>query len=216
MAYAILRIEKHKSLSSLAAADRHGKNRSRLKKLSFPERSEENKIYQMHPNLTLVQSWKKETENIKIRKNAVYALEVIQTFSPEIRYDIEDREDEWVQENYRWLQENFPNCPILQFRVEYDESNLHIHSFILPRTKDNKLCAKQFIGDKFKLSELQSSYAVSMAKFNLERGKCYLDNPNIPKPRHATLKEYYARLENEQNKSKEVIIDLHKRLEEIE
>ncbi len=211
MAYAIMRIQKHKSCSSLAGADRHGKNRNRLKTLSFPERSKENKIYKKYPDLTLVKSWKKETEGMKIRKNGVYALEVVLTFSPEMRYDIEARQDEWINANMNWLSANFHKDNITMARVEYDESNLHIHAFITPKI-NNKLCAKHFIGDKFKLTALQTSYAEAMSKFGLERGKCYADCPNEKKPRHKTLKEYYYEIENSRGSSDDVIIDMHRKL----
>lgn len=206
-----MRIQKHKSCSSLAAADRHGKNRSRLKTLSFPERSKENKIFQKYPELTLVKSWKKETEGMTIRKNGVYALEVVLTFSPEVRYEIEARQEEWINNNMNWLSASFGKDNITMARVEYDESNLHMHAFITPIV-NGKLCAKYFIGDKYKLSDLQTSYAEAMTKYGIERGKCYANCTNEKKPRHKTLKEYYYEIEHSRARSDDVIIDMHRKL----
>lgn len=210
MAYAILRIEKMKSCSALAKAERHGKNREHLKHLSYPERTKENKIFKKYKDLTLVQSWKKDTEGMKVRKNAVYALEIVLTFSPEVRREMEMQADEWVQTNMNWIAKEFGKENILQARCEFDESNLHQHIFVVP-IKDGRLCCREFVGGKAKMINLQTSYAEAVGKFGLERGRCILDSPNEPPRHHTSLSDYYRKMEQERG-TNAVVVDIQRKV----
>jgi hypothetical protein len=120
------------------------------------------------------------------------------TASPEAMPQIEKNIVEWRNANMKWLKREFSKDNILQMRLEFDESSIHIHAFIIPRI-DNRLCAREFTGNKYKLSKLQSSYAKAMDELNigLERGKCYLGDEKKDKPRHKTLKDYYREIESE-------------------
>ncbi len=153
--------------------------------------------YKKHRDLSLVQSWKREVaeNNIKPRKNSVLAYEIVLTASPEAMPQIEKNIVEWRNANMKWLKREFSKDNILQMRLEFDESSIHIHAFIIPRI-DNRLCAREFTGNKYKLSKLQSSYAKAMDELNigLERGKCYLGDEKKDKPRHKTLKDYYREI----------------------
>lgn len=186
---------KHKSCSSLAAAERHGKNRDRLKHLTHPERSNENLFFRKYKDLTLVQAWKKETEGVKIRKNSVYMLEIVATYSPEASLYMDSKKTEFIQACMNWAAKEFGKSNILQARYDADESTGHCHLYICPLTTDGRLCCREFIGNKKLLSQKQNSYAEAMSAFGLERGKCYLGEEKEDKPRHKTLKEYYKEIE---------------------
>lgn len=203
MPYAIMRITKIKSCVALAGAERHGKDRSKVRHLTYPERSKENKIYRKYPNLTLVQSWKKETEGLKVRKNAVYAIEIMLTFSPEIREEMELQLKDWTTANMNWVAKEFGKENILQARYEFDETNLHQHIFVIPKV-DGRLCCKHYLDGKIKMIGLQSRYAETMKQFGLNRGCCTLEHPNEPKKQHISLKKYYGQIE--QNKARNTIV----------
>ncbi len=201
MSYAIMRIAKHKTSASIAAADRHAQQRDRLKHRAHPERTRENMLYKKHKDLTLLQSFKSETEGMKIRKNGVLLYEIVLAFSPEKAEEIESRKTEWVNANMKWCADNFGGKENILFsHVDLDETTLHCHIFILPRY-ENRLNASHYTGSKYKLSALQTSYAEEMECFGLERGKCYVgaDCDNKNKPRHITLKEYYRKIEKERS-----------------
>ena len=195
MPKAIMRILKHHSCSSLASAERHGLHRERLKHRAHPERSQQNTVFRKHPNMTLVQMFKHETKNMRIRKNGVLCYEIVFATSPEVSDRVEQNAELFGRTNLQWCADTFSKDNVLLSFLEYDEKSFHQHAYILCRV-DNRLCAKHFTGDKYKLSKLQTSYAEAIQKEFpfLERGKCYLDCEDS-KPRHQSLKEDYRKLE---------------------
>ena len=214
--YCILRFGKIKSLAAISAAERHGKieNRKYIKTISHPELTKQNFIEYKYPDISLVNAFKKETENIKVRKNSVMLVETIFTFSPESSYLIKGKEKLWYDASINWLKKVFPDAPILLSRLEYDESTTHMHVYFVPLIKKDgniKLSCKELLGNKYQLHDLQTSYAMDMSKFGLERGKSYLDikEENFKKPYHKTLKEYYREINNEND----IYEDLFERIE---
>ena len=201
MGYAIMRIQKHKTSSSIVAAERHATQRDRLKHREHIERTKDNLFYRKHKDLTLLQAFNKETENMKLRANGVRMLEIVLTCSPENGKDIEEQLTKWINTNMNWAAANFGGKENIIFsHTDLDETTINQHIMLIP-VYNGKLNCRHYTGDKFKLSALQSSYAKEMEQFNLDRGKCYLDLENAKdKPRHNTLKEYYRRIEAEKRK----------------
>lgn len=191
-----MRIARHKSCQSLAAAERHGRERHRIRHLKNPDRSKENLIYKKYKDLTLVQSWKKDTEGIKVRKNAVYVIEIVLTFSPEAQKEVEPQCKEWLNTNMNWVAKEFGKENILQARCDFDEATLHQHIFVVPLI-DEKLNAREMIGNRTKLSKLQTSYAKAVESFGLQRGRCYIDEKD--RPRHKSLKTFHYEEVKEKN-----------------
>lgn len=199
MSFAILRIKKHKSVSSMVAAERHGADRERIKHLSHPERTKENRIYKKEPDLSIAEQWHKDTEKIKVRKNAVFGLEIVTSFSGEAQIEEQGRINEWRNDTLTWIAQSFGGREnILQSRIEFDETTIHMHTFVIP-LYNGKLNAREYVGDKTKLSKLQDSYAEKMEKYGLIRGRHYL--PEDEKPRNIPLKKYYADLEEKTKKA---------------
>lgn len=195
-----MRIQKHKTSSSIVAAERHATQRDRLKHREHPERTKDNLYYRKNKDLTLLQSFVKDVDehNAKIRANGVRMLEIVLTCSPENNADIVSQLSNWVNSNMNWAAENFGGRGNILFsHCDMDETTVNQHIFLTPFYND-KLNCRHYIGDRYKLSALQTSYAKEMEQFNLERGKCYLDLENAKdKPRHITLKEYYRKIEKE-------------------
>jgi hypothetical protein len=126
-----------------------------------------------------------------IRKDAVKQLNVILTGShtrmSEIGNDIKLLK-EWALDNYRFLAKEYGLANIVGFVVHMDEATPHIHATIVPLTPDGRLSAKEIVGDKHKLKQLQNKYSEMMKKFGLERGE---DNS---KSHHIDTKEYYRHI----------------------
>ena len=208
--YSIMRLAKHKSLSSLAGFERHGMQRERLKHRAKPEKSCKNLFYKKYPELTVVQAWKKMTEKISIRKNGVFAIEYVFSVSPTANDKIEQEAELWSSVNLNWLSHIYGRENILYARTDLDETTINAHVLVLPLVetldkngnKKTKLCARYFINGADKLSQMQTSYAEAIAeKFPfLSRGNCYLDTNDSTKPRHQSLKEYYRKLELAESK----------------
>ena len=192
--YCIMRFSKLKSLTALNMVEFHAKNRDRLVHRKHPEREVKffnSKYYDK--DSTIVQRFKKLTEGIKIRKNAVYALEFIFAFSPEAEgtFDL----IEWSKANIRWLKDNFGGSKnIISFRLDMDESTPHNHAVVVPIVEvdgERKLAARKYVNGKIALSKLQTSYVEYMAEFGLERGRSFMAAPELPSKRHKSLAEYW-------------------------
>ena len=192
--YCIMRFSKLKSLTALNMVEFHARNREHLTHRKHPEREVRffNSRY-YDKDSTIVQRFKKLTEGIKIRKNAVYALEFIFAFSPEAEgtFDL----IEWSKSNIRWLKENFGGSQnIIHCRLDMDEATAHNHAVLVPIFEvdgERKLAARKYVNGKVALSKLQTSYAEYMKEFGLERGRSFLEAPELPARRHKTLSEYW-------------------------
>lgn len=120
-----------------------------------------------------------------VRKNAVFAMEFNIGYSRE-RTDINVQE--WAKDTMKWL-DNFVNPPdhkisredengkmitshvqnIRHAVLHLDESNPHIHAFVIPIDAKGELNASAYDGPLY-LKQMQTSYAKAMKKYGLERG----------------------------------------------
>jgi hypothetical protein len=150
------------------------------------------------------------SKNIKIRKNAVHALELVLAFSPEFikvndSYlpDAKDKLRWWRENTLRWVQNQFgDNCQVGMMHL--DEQSPHCHFFIIPTEQRKRksgnvvwtLNARGITGGKAKLIALQDSYAEAMQKY-LKRGI------KGSKAKHTTLKSFYSIV----NQTNNIVID---------
>lgn len=129
-----------------------------------------------------------------IRKDAVTHLNVVLTGSHEEMKAIGESPErliQWMNENFRFVCERFGGRNVVDFTLHMDERTPHIHCVVVPLTKDGRLSAKEVMGDRRKLSELQDSYGKAMqAKFGLQRG---IKGSTAT---HDTVREYYGRIEH--------------------
>ncbi len=130
------------------------------------------------------------TSDRKIRKDAVRAVGVILSGSPDQMKKIEKdgRLDEWCQANKKFIQERFGKDNVLRCTLHMDEATPHIHAVFTP-IKDGKLRFKDFLDGKKGLTRLQDDYAKEMANFGLKRGF------KQTRAKHITTRQYYAQLE---------------------
>ena len=205
MAYAIMRLAKHKAgAASLAAMGEH-MGRHRETPNADPARRGDNRTWTPAGGWV---SWadREPTKGSqvaavearlddfvarggRVQKNAVACLEAILTASPEAfgvpGFDL----DGWAEAQIAWASKVFGAANVVEGVMHMDESTPHIHLLVVPEvlkaeTRGRRprgaekgtgapkpcLAANDFIGDRAKLSELQSDYAGDMAPFGLERG----------------------------------------------
>ena len=205
MAYAIMRLAKHKAgAASLAAMGEH-MGRHRETPNADPARRGDNRTWTPAGGWV---SWadREPTKGSqvaavearlddfvarggRVQKNAVACLEAILTASPEAfgvpGFDL----DGWAEAQIAWASKVFGAANVVEGVMHMDESTPHIHLLVVPEvlkaeTRGRRprgaekgtgapkpcLAANDFIGDRAKLSELQSDYAGDMARFGLERG----------------------------------------------
>ncbi len=195
MAYGICRIQKLKA-GSVGGSAQHT-NRQRYTPNADPEKQHIRIIGQPDspntPDLeTLV---RQRIGDQTIRKNAVLAVEFLLTASPEYfrpdapgragHYEAQRLED-FQHQACVWLTNNYGDR-IVRAELHLDEATPHIHAYLVPLDEKGKLnCRALFGGSRYRLSELQDSFAEAMAPLGLERGI------KGSRATHTQVKEYYA------------------------
>ncbi len=195
MAYGICRIQKLKA-GSVSGSALHT-NRERYTPNADPEKQHIRIIGEPDspktPDLeTLV---RKRIGNQTIRKNAVLAVEFLLTASPEYfrpddpgragHYEPQRLED-FQHQACEWLINNYGER-IVRAELHLDEATPHIHAYLVPLDEKGKLnCRALFGGSRYRLSELQDSFAQAMTPLGLERGI------KGSRATHTEVKEYYT------------------------
>jgi Plasmid recombination enzyme/Protein of unknown function (DUF3991)/Toprim-like len=207
MAYGICRIRKLKA-GSLGGSDRHT-NRERYTPNADPEKQHIRIIGEPDgintPNLeTLV---KQHIGNQTIRKNAVLAVEFMLTASPEYfrpddpgkaGYYHQQRLEDFQQTACEWLINSYGDR-IVRAELHLDESTPHIHAYMVPLDEKGKLnCRALLGGSRYRLSELQDSFAAAVAPLGLERGI----KGSLAK--HTKIQQYYTAI----NKAPDINLDV--------
>lgn len=140
----------------------------------------------------------------KIRKNAVVAIETIQTFSPEQTKNIDL--DKWKKDNLLYLENTFGKENVISVVLHLDETTPHITSIILPIDDKNKLNCRE-VTKRENLIKYQDEYAKYMQKYALKRGE------RGSKIKHKPPKKFYSELnkvEDNLGKDKQFIDDILK------
>lgn len=127
-----------------------------------------------------------------IRKDAVTHLNIVLTGSHKEMKAIEGDAEKlrnWTYLNYAFVAERFGYKNIVEFSCHCDERTPHVHCVVVPLTKDGRLSAKEVMGNRHKMSELQDSYGKLMQnKFGLQRG---IKGSTAT---HDSVREYYGRI----------------------
>jgi hypothetical protein len=180
--YAVLRVEKIKTFSALAAMQNHW-NRTTPTPNVDPEKTKYNKY--CHGNANIVSSVKdklREKGITRLRKNGVLALEYVLTFSPEFLKDEEtgkylsdakEKFKKWQIATMNWAKTTYGDRVIAQI-FHFDETTFHSHLAICPfdksRNGKNVLNAREITGGAKKLRGIQDSYANAVSHCGLRRG----------------------------------------------
>lgn len=206
--YAILRIQKLKTIQNVAGSGSHV-FRLRETPNADPTRKNENQTlvgddsnllhHMVHDRI------EKGGTNARIRKDSVRAIEFMLTASPEwFENASKEQFEKWQEANINWLKEKYGEANLVSAVLHVDEQTPHIHAHIVPITADGRLSAKDFIGgSKHRLQELQSDYSESMKQFGLERGS----EKSIAK--HQDIKTYYKNI-NDAKREKEKVPKIDK------
>jgi len=191
--FAITRIKKLKTISKISAA---GKHNSRADHAPNADPDGECKLLagSNTPEVRFDELMLKT--GIKPRKNAVLAVEMLFTFSPEMKGKISV--DDWVEEHRKFIENEFPKGSVLSAHLHLDEATPHIQLMIAPIVKKTvrkkeqwRLACKDYFGTPEKLRQYQDRYASAMSVFGLERGI------RGSKAHHNKIKKYYTELKNE-------------------
>lgn len=126
----------------------------------------------------------------KTRSNSVLALDTIYTASPDFFQGKTNTEnDKFFQDCLKFHESRFGH--IISAVVHYDETTPHLHVVSVPLTKDNRLSARDVIGNKSKMSKTQDAFFEQVGRgYGLERG-IHMDGKE--KKQHISAQEHELR-----------------------
>lgn len=127
-----------------------------------------------------------------IRKDAVRGIELMMTYSGKNVPEDFDRE-RWKKDNIEWLQEYFGKENVVSAILHLDETTPHIHAVVIPMVND-RLNARNYLGGRQKLRELQNDYAQKMEHLGLSRG--IKGSP----AKHTDIRDFYTALNQAKEK----------------
>lgn len=182
MPYAILRFEKRKGGPASALEKHHERKKQRY--ASNPDidsgRSHLN-YHLVEPRLkyygeiqTRIEKAQRENPKCKVRKDSVKFIDTIVTASPEFLAAMKPEEvRRYFERALKFLKQAVGAENIFSAVVHMDERNPHMHLCFVPLTKDNRLSAKEVMGNRNKLVEWQDKFHDFMAEEfpQLERGQ---------------------------------------------
>lgn len=191
MPYAIIRVEKVKSLGSLSGLSRH---HMRTAQTPNADPNAPETIRVLVGSANPYQDVKARLPE-KVRKNGVLAMEHLLTASPEYfrpgnpaaagTYD-KKRMEEWAAKAVQFLQERYGDN-LASAVLHLDEATPHIQAMVVPRREDGKLDAAKLFGPE-QLRKLQDDYADKMRPLGLERGI------EGSRAKHERVKAHYGRV----------------------
>jgi hypothetical protein len=205
MAYAIMRCKKLASMGSVAGALKHC-FRERPTPNADPTKTIQNDHLETH---TTDEAMGRLRELLpeKRRKDAVLCVEYLMTASPEWwPTATEADQGHFFVRSLEWLYDKFGHDNVIAASIHRDETSPHLSAFVVPMTKDRRLSAKEFIGNKTKMSEDQTTYADRMKDLGLQRGV------KRSQARHTTIREYYANLNETKASNERKLISIRKTL----
>lgn len=126
----------------------------------------------------------------KTRSNSVLALDTIYTASPDFFTGKNNTEnDRFFRDCLKFHESHFGH--IISAVVHYDETTPHLHVISVPLTKDNRLSARDVIGNKSKMSKTQDAFFEQVGRgYGLERG-IHMDGQE--KKQHISAQEHELR-----------------------
>lgn len=126
----------------------------------------------------------------KTRSNSVLALDTIYTASPQFFQERTNAEnDKFFQDCLKFHESHFGH--IISAVVHYDETTPHLHVISVPLTKDNRLSARDVIGNKSRMSKTQDAFFEQVGRgYGLGRG-IHMDGQE--KKQHISAQEHELR-----------------------
>lgn len=202
--YCIMRTEKRKSTDINGIQKENNRTATNYNNSVNRERS--------GLNLSLIQShnWMQDI-NAEInragahtRSNSVVALDTLYTASPQFFDDkTQEQTEHFFKECLQFHQEHFGH--IISAVIHYDETTPHLHVVSVPLTQDDRLSARDVIGNRAKMSRTQDMFYEQVGKvYGLDRGE---RGDGQEKKEHTSAQEH---------KLREVKAEKEKQLEELE
>ena len=210
--YAILRFAKYKG-PEISGIEAHNE-RTKEKYASNPDIDPS----RTHLNFHLIKPERKyraESEKqiaeagCRTRSDSVRVVEALITATPEFFKGKKRAEiREFFNEALEFIKQNQAPETIISAVVHLDEKSPHMHLCFVPLTEDKRLCAKEILGNKKKLTQWQDKYWEHMVKKypDLERGESASETGRDHIP--TRVFKQMARLNKQHDKLVEMLSDV--------
>ncbi|WP_010532490.1 MobV family relaxase [Lentibacillus jeotgali] len=197
MSYSIMRVEKVKGSVNTMGIQKHvqRENKNYNNKDIDHEKTGLNydlvhgKERQNYKNLIEKRIEEGYTGQRKIRSDAVRHVDGIIT-SDKAFFDglSEEQMHQYFQDSFEFLENEYGKENILYAAVHLDESTPHMHFGTVPLTPDGRMSAKEVVGNKKALTNLQDRYNQFMNErgFDLERGQ----SKQVTEKKHEVMDRY--------------------------
>lgn len=191
MAYTILRFAKQKGGAARSIDAHH--ERTKEEYTSNPD-IDKSRIAQNYHLVTPRWSYEQEIKHriqmagCRVRRDSVKFVDTLVTVSPEFAKAHEAEMPEYFNRAFDFLKERVGEENIFSAVVHMDEKTPHMHLCFVPLTKDERLSAKEILGNKKAMIQWQDDFYACMAERwpELERGVPAVET----KRRHLTPQWY--------------------------
>lgn len=206
--YAVIRMEKRKG-AAISAIEKHNNRTTEVlpdgtvkqwAENADPNLKEDNISIKKYEelNLNLSQSINKHLQECgihKTRKDAVKAIEILCTASPEFfnGNELDDKLMSFCKQATDFIYDRYGQKNVMSIDIHLDEKTPHIHFVLVPITKDNKLSAKTVCGNRKNYQKLQDDFSERMKNLGLKRG---IRGSNA---KHIEMREFYGTLNSNLN-----------------
>ena len=187
--YCILRAEKLTSFGSIAGSAKHT-----FREIPTPNadasRTHLNRTFGAQ-DAAAVRAAIEARLPVKRRKDAVLAIEYLVTASPEwFKSAPAAQQNAYFAATVRWLEVRHGKANVVCVNMQLDETSPHMVAYVVPLTKDGRLSAKDFLGGRKVLTQMQTEFAQLVgAPVGLQRGV------EGSKATHTTAKQYATALQ---------------------
>ena len=206
MAYAILRVQKLKTMGDIGGSLSHN-YRNRLTLNADSDRTHLNN-HDLDTNEKCMTAIRDRIPE-KRRKDAVLCIEHLITASPEWDgWGDPKREKIFFERSRKWLENKYGKNNLISTSIHRDETTPHLVAYVVPIDEiTGNLNAKKFIGGtRNVLSEMQTNFAKTVSDLGLDRGR----EKSLAK--HNSIKNYYAtvntNIDEATRKKNEVDVDI--------
>ncbi|TBZ27309.1 MobV family relaxase, partial [Rhizobium leguminosarum] len=193
--FAICRISKLSTWGNIAGSGAHTYRHKGMAPNADPRRLGKNQTLVGRPDDVVEDVRRRVDELGQPRKNAVLCVEHLLTASPGFfkgKTPAEVRA--WADKNVEFLVERYGRENVAHVTLHLDEETPHLVAYVVPEV-GGKLNARQLFGGRDKLRRLQSDYADRFKADGLDRGV------EGSKAKHRTVKNFYAALEETQDRA---------------
>ena len=176
MASVILRFSKQKGNPATKIEAHHERTKEEYKSNPDIDTSKShNNIHIIAPQMRYKAEVDKRIKEsgCRVRKDSTRFVDTLITASPEFFWDMtHEKMVEYFHRAVDFIKSKIRPDMIFSAVVHLDETTPHLHLCFVPLTEDNRLTAKEILGNRAKLSKWQDEFHEFMAKFypDIERG----------------------------------------------